>query len=63
MAMIFNGLPTYSRPLENKAASQLDTPLKKIAADKYLALIKSAAIKQKIEPTPLLFNVFPPLIF
>ena len=53
----FTGAPTYDKPLENNPAFQLDTPLIKIAADKYLVHMKSADMKQKMEPTPLLFIV------
>ena len=52
-----NGAPTYDKPLENNPADQLDTPLIKIDADKYLTHMKSADMKQKMEPTPLLFIV------
>ena len=58
IAAIFNGAPTYDKPSENNSDVQLDTPLIKIAADKYLVHSKSADIKQKTTPTPLLFIVF-----
>ena len=57
MEAVFNGVPTYNKPAANNSESQLDTPLIKIAADTYRAHINSADIKQKTEPTPLLFIV------
>lgn len=47
--------PTYDKPSANQDASLVVMLLMKQAAAMYLAEIKIADIRQKMEPTPLLF--------
>ena len=54
--------PTYSSPEANNSLSHELTPLMQTAADRYLAAVRIADIRQKTAPIPLLFMIFPPVV-
>lgn len=57
MASIDRNGPTYSSPFLNREAFFIAKLLMNIAADMYFAETRSADIRQKITPTPLLFTL------